>query len=248
MDKLYASNNLTGSLQQAAPAEARFISIDLHNNAPAGNYDAITEQTLKLSSPLENRWNLTLKRTFDIVISLVLIITVLSWLVPILALLIILDSRGPIFFLQERNGNGGKPFLCIKLRSMIVNDNAHLLAAQENDGRITKFGKFLRSHHLDELPQLFNVLIGDMSMVGPRPHMLNENLEHEKLITAYACRHMVKPGITGLAQSMGNFGATYDLQNLQERVQFDIQYIQTWSFRNDLKILLRTLQMVLGLK
>ena len=246
MDKLYATDKLTGSHQSAATAGLDFVGIDLQDKQTTHAF--IPEQTIsplpEISSPLNSGFNQLIKSVFDISLSFILIITILSWLIPLLALLIKLDSRGPVFFLQKRTGAGGKAFSCIKFRSMFVNNDAHILPAQENDPRITQLGKTLRKYHLDELPQLLNVFMGDMSMVGPRPHMLQENQQYENMIEAYSLRHTVKPGITGLAQSMGNFGATYDMASLKERTTFDIEYIQTWSLRKDLLILWRTIRMM----
>jgi putative colanic acid biosysnthesis UDP-glucose lipid carrier transferase len=199
-----------------------------------------------INRPLENSWNLIIKRGFDILISLVLIVTVLSWLIPLLAILIKLDSGGPVFFLQKRNKDGGRLFTCIKFRSMFVNKDADILIACENDKRITRFGKVLRKYHIDELPQLFNVLIGDMSIIGPRPHMVSENIIYSNLFREYDFRHSVRPGITGLAQSYGNFGATTDMEKVRERIVLDIQYISSWSLKMDIKILCRTLLLMLG--
>ena len=203
--------------------------------------------TVDRRTPLEKPYNFILKRSFDILVSIILIILILSWLIPLLAILIKLDSKGPIFFLQKRNKNGGPFFSCIKFRTMIVNDEADILAAEENDKRITKSGRFLRHYHLDELPQLLNVLIGDMSIIGPRPYMVNENSANEKLIHGYSHRHSVKPGITGLAQSMGNFGATQDVEIIRKRVDLDVKYIRNWSFIMDIKIIYRTCRLVLGI-
>jgi len=199
------------------------------------------------NSPLERTLNFILKRGFDILLSSILILFLLSWLIPIIAILIKLDSPGPVFFLQKRNKKNGGVFTCIKFRSMILNKEADKLPAFENDNRITAFGKFLRHHHLDELPQLFNVLYGDMSIIGPRPHMIIENIHYEKLVQEYSCRHQVKPGITGLAQSFGHFGYTIDLQKIRERVDIDLIYIKQWSIKMDLQIMLRTFRMISGI-
>ena len=123
---------------------------------------------------------------------------------------------------------------------MFVNEDADTLVASENDKRITRIGKILRKYHIDELPQLFNVLTGDMSVIGPRPHMVSENIMYERLLQNYDYRHTVKPDITGLAQSLGNFGSTSDLEKVKERVRLDIEYINKWSFSMDIKILYRT--------
>jgi len=163
-----------------------------------------------------------------------------------MALIIKLDSKGTVFFLQKRNKRGGKIFTCIKFRSMIENEDADLLQATTDDERITKFGRFLRDHYLDELPQFFNVLLGDMSFIGPRPHMINDNNKYEELIEFYDYRHKVKPGITGLSQAMGYVGETRNLQAMRDRVQLDIFYVRHWSLLLDLKILWHTFRKVAG--
>jgi lipopolysaccharide/colanic/teichoic acid biosynthesis glycosyltransferase len=163
-----------------------------------------------------------------------------------MALLIKLDSKGPVFFLQKRNKRGGKTFTCIKFRSMIENEDADMFQATADDERITKFGRFLRIHYLDELPQFFNVLVGDMSFIGPRPHMVTDNNKYEELIEFYDYRHKVKPGITGLSQAMGYVGETRNIQAMRDRVQLDIFYVRHWSLHLDLKILLHTLRKITG--
>lgn len=196
--------------------------------------------------PLENRLNLFLKRTFDILFSSLLILCVLSWMLPVLSVVILFTSKGPVFFRQKRNGLNGKVFTCIKFRSMYPNDEADTMTAGENDTRITGVGKILRRYHLDELPQLFNVIAGDMSLIGPRPYMVQENLRYEKIISAYNDRHSVKPGITGLAQSYGYFGSVGDTAQVRERFRLDIHYIRQWSFSEDLSIIFRTLLFAAG--
>jgi lipopolysaccharide/colanic/teichoic acid biosynthesis glycosyltransferase len=196
--------------------------------------------TLLLQLPLDNTFKRILKRTADIILSSLVITLVLSWLIPILALLIKLDSKGPVFFLQKRNKRNGKIFTCIKFRSMIENDDADNLQASIDDERITRFGRFLRNHFIDELPQFFNVLIGDMSFIGPRPHMISDNNKYEELIEFYDFRHRVKPGITGLSQVMGYVGETKHVQAMRDRIQLDIFYVRHWSAGLDIKIFWHT--------
>jgi putative colanic acid biosynthesis UDP-glucose lipid carrier transferase len=197
-------------------------------------------KALPLKLPLDNIAKRIVKRSADIFLSVVVIVGILSWLVPVMTLLIKLDSKGPVFFLQKRNKRGGKTFTCIKFRSMIENEDADLLQASVNDERITRLGRFLRNHYLDELPQFFNVFVGDMSLIGPRPHMVSDNNKYEELIEFYDYRHKVKPGITGLSQAMGYVGETRNLEAMRDRVHLDIFYVRHWSLWLDLKILWHT--------
>jgi putative colanic acid biosynthesis UDP-glucose lipid carrier transferase len=180
------------------------------------------------------------KRILDVIFSLVVCITILSWLIPVLWLVIILDSKGPLFFKQKRDGINGKQFFCYKLRSMTVNNDADKLSASKNDKRITKVGGFLRKTSLDELPQFFNVLLGDMSIVGPRPHMNAHTKKYVEEVENYLVRNSVKPGITGLAQISGYRGEVVEKSDIKNRVRLDIFYIENWSFLLDIKIIVRT--------
>ena len=202
--------------------------------------------TLQLQLPLDSISKRIIKRSGDILLSSLIIAGILSWLMPVIALLIKLDSKGPVFFLQKRNKKGGKTFTCIKFRSMIENEEADLLQASADDERITKLGRFLRNHYLDELPQFFNVLLGDMSFIGPRPHMVSDNHKYEELIEFYDYRHKVKPGITGLSQAMGYVGETRNIQAMRDRVQLDIFYVRHWTMCLDLKILWNTIRKIAG--
>ncbi|HVT84727.1 MAG TPA: sugar transferase, partial [Chitinophagaceae bacterium] len=190
--------------------------------------------------PLDYSSARLVKRIIDIIISFLVILFLLSWLLPVISLLIKLTSKGPIFFLQKRSGRYNKLFTCIKFRSMVVNPQADLKAATENDERITRVGKFLRKYHLDELPQFFNVLSGDMSVIGPRPHMISDDLRYEEQIRHYDFRRRIKPGITGLAQVLGYSGLADDIQKMKNRVQLDFFYIRHWSLRLDALIMFRT--------
>ena len=194
--------------------------------------------------PLENVYNKQLKRAFDIVFSLLAVVFVISWLLPLMALLIKLESRGPIFFKQLRSGKGNEPFWCLKFRSMYVNGDADQLQAKKNDRRVTKIGAFMRKTSIDELPQFFNLLIGDMSVVGPRPHMLLHTEEYSALIEQYMVRHFLLPGITGWAQVTGNRGETKDEGAMEARVKADIWYMENWSIYLDLKIVFLTVWQV----
>ena len=155
---------------------------------------------------------------------------------PVLAILIKLNSKGPIFFVQDRSGEDNRSFKCIKFRTMQVNSDADKKQATKEDARITKIGAFMRKTNLDELPQFFNVLWGNMSVVGPRPHMLTHTEEYRKRIDNYLVRHYAKPGITGWAQVNGFRGETKTLDAMEGRVKHDIYYIENWSFLLDLKI------------
>ena len=180
------------------------------------------------------------KRVFDILFSSAFLILIMTWLLPVVALIIKLDSRGPVFFLQLRSGQNNKSFKCMKFRTMIVNQDSDNRQATKDDPRITKLGHFLRKTSIDELPQFINVFIGNMSVVGPRPHMLRHTEEYSKLIEKFLGRHYVKPGITGLAQCMGYRGETKDLADMENRVRLDRYYIENWTFWLDIKIIFLT--------
>jgi putative colanic acid biosysnthesis UDP-glucose lipid carrier transferase len=190
--------------------------------------------------PLDNKSNEFSKRAFDILFSLFVIVFFLSWLVPIIALIIKLESRGPIFFRQLRSGKDNKPFYCLKFRSMRVNEDSDKRQASKGDSRITKVGAFLRKTSMDELPQFINVLLGDMSVVGPRPHMLKHTEDYSHLIDRYMVRHFLTPGITGWAQVNGYRGETKETTSMSKRVDADIWYLENWSFFLDLKIVFLT--------
>lgn len=189
---------------------------------------------------MDNPINAFIKRTFDIVFSLLVIIGLLSWLTPILALLITLESKGPVFFRQSRNGIDNREFYCYKFRSMAPNKNADDIQATKNDMRITKIGRFIRKTSIDELPQFYNVLFGTMSVVGPRPHMVKHTNEYASSVDKYMVRHFVKPGITGLAQVRGYRGEVETESDIQNRIKFDIFYVENWSLFLDLKIMVQT--------
>ncbi|RYY86051.1 MAG: hypothetical protein EOO15_15455 [Chitinophagaceae bacterium] len=215
------------------------------NSAPTTEVHSVTAVPQRLAlalvpSPLEHAGNRLLKRAADLLASTVFILFVFPWFLPIAALAIRLDSRGPVFFRQRRHKQNGQVFFCLKLRTMVLNPDADMLAAFEGDRRITGVGRFLRQTHLDELPQFFNVFLGDMSLIGPRPHMLSENERFSEAIADYKLRHQVKPGITGLAQVRGHVGATTDRAAIERRLQSDLHYIRHWSPRMDARILLGT--------
>lgn len=191
--------------------------------------------------PLDNFGKKMIKRTFDILFSLLIIIGILSWLTPILALLIKIESKGPIFFKQKRNGLNYHAFECYKFRSMRPNRKADIQQVSKNDPRITKIGAFMRKTSIDELPQFFNVLKGDMSVVGPRPHMLSETERFAQNVDKFMVRHFVKPGITGMAQTKGYRGEVENETDIINRVKYDIFYLENWSMLLDLKIIFMTI-------
>ncbi len=192
-------------------------------------------------SPLDKPVNAMIKRAFDIIFSLFVVIFILSWLTPILGLLIKLESKGPIFFKQKRNGEFYKPFNVYKFRSMRPNDLADKKQVSRDDDRVTSIGRFIRKTSIDELPQFFNVLFGNMSVVGPRPHMVKENERFMQRVQKFLPRHQVKPGITGLAQVKGYRGEVITDEDIINRVKYDIYYIKNWSFLLDIKIILLTI-------
>ena len=196
--------------------------------------------------PLRNPVNRMVKRLFDIVFSLFVLILVFPWVFIFVAIMIRLQSPGPIFFRQERTGIDGKVFKCIKFRSMKVNDDADKVQATKDDPRKFPFGDFIRKTNIDELPQFINVLKGEMSVVGPRPHMLKHTEDYSKLINSFMVRHFAKPGITGLAQVTGYRGETRYLEQMEGRVNKDIEYIENWTFLLDIKIIVKTIINMFG--
>lgn len=186
--------------------------------------------------PLQNAYNRLIKRIFDLVFSMLVIIFVLSWLYPLLAFLIKKQSKGPVLFKQMRTGKKNQHFWCYKFRSMYTNVGDETQQAQKGDSRVTPIGKFIRRTSLDEMPQFFNVLIGNMSVVGPRPHMIKHTSDYNDHINNFMVRHFVKPGITGLAQVSGLRGETKRVSDMKRRVTTDIEYVQRWSLITDIKI------------
>jgi len=197
------------------------------------------------SEPLDDVGNRIKKRVLDIVVSTFVIIFILSWLVPILGLLILLESKGPVFFSQLRTGKNKKPFYCYKFRSMRKNKDADLKQATANDGRITKIGKFIRRTSLDEFPQFVNVFLGNMSLVGPRPHMLKHTNDYSKIVNEYMVRQFLKPGITGWAQVNGYRGEITNPEQIQMRVNKDLWYLENWNLWLDIQILFLTVYQIL---
>ena len=209
----------------------RRVNIDFFNDVPV--------ITLR-EEPLTDFINRFTKRVFDLIFSLLTIVFVLSWLYPIIAVLIKLSSKGPVLFKQSRSGVNNEEFLCYKFRSMTMSAEADTKQATKGDVRITKIGAFLRKSSLDEFPQFFNVFMGDMSTVGPRPHMLKHTEEYSDLIQKYMVRQLVKPGITGAAQVKGYRGETKELEDMEGRVRLDVWYIENWSLSLDINIIFHT--------
>lgn len=229
-------------------AENHFIKISLvsnigqfaHRNASIYNYGDISVVNLS-AIPLDEKINQIVKRLFDVIFSGLVMIFILSWLIPIFALLIKIDSEGPVFFRQRRNGLYNRPFRIYKFRSMKVHADTDVKQATKGDPRITKLGAFLRKSSIDELPQFINVFLGDMSVVGPRPHAVKHNMEFKKLIDRFIQRHAVKPGITGLAQARGFRGETNTFAAINGRVRLDRFYVRNWSIFFDFKIIFWTI-------
>ena len=203
-------------------------------------YDFIPILSLR-TIPFDIPLNQIIKKLFDLIFSLFIIIFVLSWLTPILYVLIKFESKGPLFFKQTRDGLTSSQFVCYKYRSMFVNEVADNKQASKDDERITKIGSFIRKTSIDELPQFLNVLKGEMSIVGPRPHMISQTQKYAKIVDKFMVRHFVKPGITGLAQIRGYRGEVEKNEDMENRVKLDIFYIENWSFLLDMKIIGQTI-------
>lgn len=252
IDEVYLSLN---NLKQEALSSAiifsddNFITLkyiptnkDLLTNPTKIQYYSYIPIIPEHKTPLEDSFNSFVKRIFDIIFSLLVIILVMSWLLPLVAIIIKLESKGPVLFKQKRNGLFYKEFVCLKFRSMYVNTEADTLQVVKNDKRITPFGRFLRKSSIDEMPQFFNVLMGSMSVCGPRPHMLSLTQIYEKQVHRYKLRHFIKPGITGLAQTHGYRGEIISQEDIINRVKYDIFYIENWSLMLDLKIIYLTIK------
>ncbi|AVR45284.1 undecaprenyl-phosphate glucose phosphotransferase [Christiangramia fulva] len=209
----------------------RAMQVELFENIPVLNLR---------QSALDTVYGMYLKRAFDILFSSLVLIFILSWLIPLMYILIKGESRGPLFFKQLRHGHNKKAFWCYKFRSMTVNTAANEIMASKNDARLTKVGKFIRKTSLDEFPQFINVFMGDMSVVGPRPHMEKHTLQYEKSVDKYLVRHFAKPGITGLAQVKGFRGEIVNPSDIINRTRLDIFYLEKWSMLLDLKIIAST--------
>jgi putative colanic acid biosynthesis UDP-glucose lipid carrier transferase len=209
---------------------AKNLKIDYYEMFPV-----LSLQKTALHDPITK----VFKRTFDICFSVLVIFGLLSWLVPLLAILIKLESRGPVFFKQGRPGIDEKEFFCYKFRSMQINKTTEI-EASKNDPRVTKMGRIMRKTSIDEMPQFLNVLLGEMSVVGPRPHLWSQNKTYGNRINKYMMRHYVKPGITGLAQVRGFRGEIESDEDMINRIKYDVFYIENWSVILDIKIIVQT--------
>lgn len=192
------------------------------------------------SEPLDDVGNRFKKRILDVTVSFLVTVFILSWLIPLLGILIKLESRGPVFFSQKRTGKNGQEFNCLKFRSMKPNKDSDSKQATKNDMRVTRIGKFIRKTSLDEFPQFLNVLKGEMSLVGPRPHMVKHTNDYSKIVDQYMVRHFLKPGITGWAQINGFRGEITDPKQIRMRVANDLWYLENWNVWLDLRIMFLT--------
>jgi len=234
-------------------AEANKVHISLIPNIAKNNfffYDLGYIQTQPILTqakyPLDYYSNFLLKRIFDIIFSVLVLLFICSWLFPIIAILIKRSSKGPVFFIQKRYGFHEEVFNCIKFRTMVVNEDSATKTTGENDSRITQIGKFLRKTSLDEMPQFINVLKGEMSIVGPRPHMLAVDDYYKPKIGRYSLRSLANPGITGLAQVNGLRGDAGNVEiEMNKRILADAFYIRNWSFTLDIVIILKTILLVI---
>ncbi len=231
-------------------AEANFVRLRFVSNTflSKPSYDLVQIDQLNQmtimalrTEPLHGYFNRIKKRSFDIIVSGFVIIFIMSWLTPLLGIIIKFTSKGPVFFIQDRSGKDNRTFRCIKFRSMQVNDESNEKQAEKGDARITKIGAFMRQTNLDEFPQFFNVFKGEMSISGPRPHMLKHTQEYSKIISKYMIRHYLKPGLTGWAQVNGYRGETEDTLLMEKRVEYDIWYMENWSLMLDIKIIFMTM-------
>lgn len=210
---------------------SRAMSLELYGAVPILNLRA---------SPLDLDYSNLIKRIFDVLFSSIIILFILSWLIPIVFILMKIDSKGPLFFKQQRHGVNRDIFWCYKFRSMTKSATSDTQMATKNDVRVTRLGRILRKTSIDELPQFFNVLMGDMSVVGPRPHMVVHTQQYENSVDKYLVRHFLKPGITGLAQIQGCRGEIVNRSDIVNRVRYDIFYMEKWSLALDAKIVFLT--------
>ncbi len=254
LDIIYVSEKVNKELLKRviAMADESLIKVKL---LPEFNKDLVKSFSLKRFDdvpivdindlPLDSQLNRVVKRSFDILFASVVTLFILTWLYPIIALSIKLSSKGPVLFKQKRNGVNNSPFYCYKFRTMEMNEEADNKWATKNDPRITRIGSFLRRTSLDEFPQFINVLLGDMSIVGPRPHPISLNDSYKERVEKFSKRHASKPGVTGLAQAMGYRGEIEEYFQMSSRVRLDRFYLQNWSFLLDIKIISLTVYSII---
>lgn len=235
---------ITGIISFCENNMVRFYSVPNMNNYLHNKVHLASVGSVPVLSLREDRLSMTgnkmLKRGFDIVFSLLFLCTLFPIILIVVTIVTKITMPGPVFFRQKRNGLNDKEFYCLKFRSMKVNDDADKVQATKDDPRKTKWGNIMRKLNIDELPQFINVLLGDMSVVGPRPHMLKHTEEYSRLIDKYMVRHLVKPGVTGWSQVTGYRGETKELKDMQGRIKGDIWYIENWSFWLDMYIIYKT--------
>ncbi|MGN0221555.1 MAG: undecaprenyl-phosphate glucose phosphotransferase [Prevotella sp.] len=240
------SNEIIQIINYCEKHFVRFYSVPnvrnyVHRHMVVKMMDDMPVLTIR-EEPLSKLHNRILKRLFDIMVSSLFIVTCFWWICAIVALITKITMPGPIFFKQKRNGLLGEEFYCLKFRSMRVNADADKLQATKDDPRKTKWGNIMRKTNIDELPQFLNVLMGSMSVVGPRPHMVKHTEDYSALIDKYMVRHWVKPGITGWAQVRGARGETQELWQMEDRIKKDVWYVENWSLWLDIRIMYLTLR------
>ena len=254
-DRIYFSSKLKIKSQEKIIKIAEELNVKVSLIPDLPYYDFKNFFISKISSvpyisinklPLDNSFNVLSKRVFDVVFSSLVIVFILSWMIPLFGLFIKFSSKGPMLFVQKREGFKGNVFNCFKFRSMVLNSVSDTKMADDNDNRLTKFGKFLRLSTLDEMPQFINVFLGDMSIVGPRPHPVSLNKQYIKDVSNLNKRHRFKPGITGLSQSLGYSGFIKSTQDMSDRVKMDIFYFKNWSLLLDFKIIFKTTGILLN--
>jgi putative colanic acid biosynthesis UDP-glucose lipid carrier transferase len=224
----------------------RFYRVPHFDNLPFKNFDVNSYSGLPVlhyrKEPLENIFNKFIKRVFDLAFSFLVIVLILSWLTPLVWSIMKFTMPGPVFFAQDRSGKDNKTFKVLKFRSMKVNNSSDKVQATKGDSRITPFGRFLRKSSIDEMPQFINVFLGQMTVTGPRPHMLKHTEEYSEKINTFMVRHLIKPGITGWAQVNGFRGGTENLTQMQGRVEHDVWYLENWNFWLDMRIIVKTIK------
>ena len=254
-DRIYFSSKLKIKSQEKIIKIAEELNVKVSSIPDLPYYDFKNFFISKISSvpyininklPLDNSFNVLSKRVFDVVFSSLVIVFILSWMIPLFGLFIKFNSKGPVLFVQKREGFKGNIFNCFKFRSMVLNSVSDTKMADDNDNRLTKFGRFLRLSTLDEMPQFINVFLGDMSIVGPRPHPVSLNKQYIKDIINLNKRHRFKPGITGLSQALGYSGFIKSTQDMSDRVKMDIFYFKNWSLLLDFKIIFKTTGILLN--